>query len=155
MASTVTISDDGAYVRAVVELPGCPQAQALAAFTDADVLERWWGGRLRATLEVGGEYCIEFPDVGRTMTGMVAAYEPPSDLAFTWEWDDARDVRRPPVHVAVQVIEGSPTVVSILHGPHPDDDDGRTERAGHRSGWAHFLPRLETLMAPGQSASAP
>jgi hypothetical protein len=43
---------------------------------------------------------------------------------------------------------GRETVLIIEHGPHADDDEGRTARAEHWEGWQHFLPRLPAAVRP-------
>jgi len=49
----VTIVSADPMVRATLELPGCPPARALAAFTDPATLVHWWRGVLSATLTPG------------------------------------------------------------------------------------------------------
>jgi uncharacterized protein YndB with AHSA1/START domain len=144
LAETVTISDDGPMVRAVVWLDGCTPGQALAAFTEPALLARWWGGELTAELSPGGQYSVWFRKIPARMTGQVVSYTPERSLAFSWGWEHQTD--RPQRTVLVQVEpaepESSGTLLTIEHGPHGADAAELTARAEHREGWQFFLPRL-------------
>jgi uncharacterized protein YndB with AHSA1/START domain len=126
---------------ATVRLPGCPPGRALAAFTDPEVLARWWPGQLTADLVPGGQYSVWFPTVPARLTGQVISYESGSGLAFTWAWEG--DDARPPSTVAVRAESAGPaTVLTVEHGPHADDEAGRKAHTEHWEGWEFFLPRL-------------
>jgi uncharacterized protein YndB with AHSA1/START domain len=136
-------------VVARVRLPGCLPERALTAFTDAAVLARWWYGELSADLVPGGVYSVSFPKVPARLAGHVIDFVPGSSLRFSWAWEgeDGHPVRtvtvrteaRPPADGAELAGE---TVLIIEHGPHADDDEGRTARVAHWEGWQHFLPDL-------------
>ena len=155
----VTVTDDGAMVRATVTLPGCTPARTLAAFTDPAVLARWWtGGDLITTLEPGGPYTISFTRLNRAITGEVVSYIPASRLEFTWVWDHEAPVVRRTVAITV-TQDTAATVLEVMHGPHADagPDPGGAEstaRAEHREGWLFFLPRLAALLSPSGAAPA-
>jgi uncharacterized protein YndB with AHSA1/START domain len=144
---TVTVEDDGPNVRAHVDLPGCSAERALEAFTRPDLLARWWGNaELTADLAPAGRYEVWFAGIPARMTGRVIAYEPGTGLKIGWAWDNLPDA--PPTTVAIATAatdEGA--VLTIEHGPHPDDDAGRATRKDHREGWQHFLPRLQAVLA--------
>jgi uncharacterized protein YndB with AHSA1/START domain len=129
----------------VVALPGCSAARALSAFTDPDLLARWWGGgRLSTTLTVGGPYMVAFPALGRTMTGQVTGYQPGRSLEFSWGWDG---VDGPGGTVRVQAGDGEPVTLTIEHGDYDDSEAGQEVRAEHRAGWEHFLPKLAATLS--------
>jgi uncharacterized protein YndB with AHSA1/START domain len=143
----VTITDSGLMIVATVLLPGCEPSQALAAFTDPVVLARWWHGELTADLVPGGQYSVSFPAIPARMTGHVVSYMPGRSLEFTWAWDD-KD--RPPTTVTVLAQSGAgdqSTVLTIGHGPHPEDELGRIAHTEHWEGWRYFLPRLQAEVA--------
>jgi uncharacterized protein YndB with AHSA1/START domain len=144
--TTVSVQDDGPALRAEVRLPGCTPERALQAFTAPDVLARWWGNaELTADLRPGGRYDVWFAGIPARMTGRVLRYEPASLLEFSWAWEQEPE---PPSSVAVNVgaaADGT-TELRIEHGPHAEDDAGRTARQLHREGWEHFLSRLEALL---------
>jgi uncharacterized protein YndB with AHSA1/START domain len=148
--NTVTIVDDGPAVRAVVRLPGCSPETALAAFTDPAVLAQWWGkAELTADLVPGGRYTVRFAALDQVMTGEVIGYEPGHFLEFGWRWAHLPD--DPPRTVTV-TADGQPdvTVLTVVHGPHGDDEREAIARQEHREGWVYFLPRLAALLSqPG------
>lgn len=143
-AERVTVADDGPWLRAVVDLPGCPPERALAAFTDPTLVAGWWHGELRTTLAENGPYLVHFPALDQTMTGSVRRYDPPERLEFSWGW--AHQPEDPPRRV---LVETGPGTLAIRHGPYSDDGAGRAARAEHREGWEFFLPRLAKLLTQG------
>jgi uncharacterized protein YndB with AHSA1/START domain len=146
-ASSVEICDEGPVIVATVRLPGCSPEEALLAFTDAAVLARWWRGQLTADLVPGGEYSVGFPAIPARLAGQVLSYQPGRSLEFSWAWEGEDE---PPSTVRVtvhrEVSDGS-IVLTITHGPHEDDEPGRTAHQLHREGWEHFLPRLPAAVA--------
>jgi uncharacterized protein YndB with AHSA1/START domain len=138
----VTIVDSGPMIIATVRLPGCEASQALAAFTDRAVLAHWWRGELTTDLVPGGEYCVSFPAIGARLTGRVIRYAPGRSLEFSWAWDGDGG---PPSTVSVRaesVPDGGAVALIVEHGPHDDDEAGRTAHDEHWAGWEFFLPRL-------------
>jgi hypothetical protein len=114
----VTIVDSGPMIIATVRLPGCEASQALAAFTDRAVLAHWWRGELTTDLAPG------------------------RSLEFSWAWDGDGG---PPSTVSVRaesVPDGGAVALIVEHGPHDDDEAGRTAHDEHWAGWQFFLPRL-------------
>jgi uncharacterized protein YndB with AHSA1/START domain len=145
--SNVSVTDDGPMVRAVARLPGCSPDIALAAFTDAGVLNRWWASaELTADLVPRGRYTVRFAAIGKVMDGRVVGYEPGRYLEFSWAWTHAAD--DPPRTVTVTAIsEGDGTLLTVVHGPHGDDERELAARGEHREGWEFFLPRLATVVS--------
>jgi uncharacterized protein YndB with AHSA1/START domain len=151
---TVTVEDDGPNVRARVQLAACSAERALEAFTRPDLLAGWWGNaELTADLVKGGRYEVWFAGIPARMTGKVITYKPGTVLEISWAWDNLPDA--PPTTVVVMATAtGDCATLTIEHGPHADDDAGRGTRKDHREGWAHFLPRLQALLAGGQGSAA-
>jgi len=143
----VTIVSAGPMVRATLEIPGCPPARALAAFTDPATLVHWWRGVLSTTLTPGGPYTVRFPQLGRAMTGQVVGYEPASRLEFTWAWDHEPPAVPRTVLVTVAGAAAGRTVLTVVHGPYGDGAAEEVARREHREGWEYFLPRLGELLA--------
>jgi uncharacterized protein YndB with AHSA1/START domain len=139
--STVSLADTGPVITATVTLPHCSPQRALDAFTDPAVLARWWQGELSARLVPGGEYTVAFPSIGSVLTGTVVSYHPAGSLEFSWSWDGSPPDSTVAVLVAAGPADGS-AVVTIEHGPHADDEAGRTGHQEHWDGWQFFLPRL-------------
>jgi uncharacterized protein YndB with AHSA1/START domain len=144
--TSVSVQDDGPAVRAELQLPGCGQDRALAAFTAPEVLARWWGqAALTAELVPGGRYDVFFAGIPARMTGRVIRYEPGRALEFSWAWEDHQD---PPTTVLVVVAAtAAGATLTVEHGPHADDDAGRDLRRQHHEGWGHFLPRIPAALA--------
>jgi uncharacterized protein YndB with AHSA1/START domain len=146
-ASSVEIADAGPLIVASVRLPGCSPERALLAFTDPAILVRWWRGELAADLVPGGEYSVAFPAVPARLTGEVLSYEPGESLEFSWAWEGEVE---PPSTVRVTAVEDRAdggVVLTIVHGPHEDDEPGRTAHQLHWEGWEHFLPRLPSAVS--------
>jgi uncharacterized protein YndB with AHSA1/START domain len=144
----VLVEDDGPLLRSTVQLDGCSPERALAAFTEPAVLARWWGGELTAELQPGGRYSVWFAKVPARLNGHVVGYTPASMLAFTWGWEHEPDEPERTVTVTVSAEPGSAgTVLSVVHGPHGEDEAGLAARASHREGWEYFLPRLAAVLA--------
>jgi uncharacterized protein YndB with AHSA1/START domain len=152
----VSVVDDGPLLRAVVRGLGCPPETALAAFTDADVAARWWGGgRLTADLVPGGRYTVWFEAIGEEMAGQVVGYQPGRSLEFSWAWTHTPD---DPPRTVIVTVAGEPdgSVLTVVHGPHGDGERERVAREEHREGWEFFLPRLARVVSEGrQPPSAP
>lgn len=146
---TILVTDDGPVLRATVRLDGCAPARALAAFTDPEVLARWWGGELIAELWPGGRYSVWFPEIPARMTGQVATYTAEGLLAFSWGWEHEPESPRRTVRIEAKRVESeaSTTVLTIEHGPHGEGAAEQTARAEHRAGWEFFLPRLVSALA--------
>jgi uncharacterized protein YndB with AHSA1/START domain len=146
-ASSVEIADAGPLIMATVRLPGCSPERALLAFTDPAVLVRWWRGELAADLVPGGEYSVAFPAVPARLTGEVLSYVPGESLEFSWAWEGEEE---PPSTVRITAQSDSSdgaAVLTIAHGPHEDNEPGRTAHQLHWEGWEYFLPGLPAAVA--------
>lgn len=149
---TVTVADEGPVLRASVRLDGCSPAQAMAGFTDAGLLARWWGGELTAELWPTGRYEIWFPKIPARMTGRVVSYTPDSTLAFGWRWEHEPDAPARTVTVCVGELTGTNAagaVLTVEHGPYGEGEAELAARAEHREGWEFFLPRLAGALTAG------
>lgn len=148
--NVVAIADAGPMIVATVALAGCSPERALAAFTDPAVLARWWRGELTAELMPGGRYNVAFPAIPAVMTGHVVSYVPGSTLRFSWAWvgEDWRPASTVTVLAEPAGSQGG-TLLTIEHGPHADDDAGRTAHAEHWEGWEFFLSQLPAAVAAG------
>ncbi len=71
-------------------------------------------------------------------------------LRFSWAWADADEHPASTVTVQAAATATPPgTVLTIEHGPHADDEAGRSAHAEHWAGWEFFLPRLPAAVVPG------
>jgi uncharacterized protein YndB with AHSA1/START domain len=142
LVTGLAVLDDGPLVRCELLLPGCSQDRALQAFTDPDLLRSWWHGELTTDLVAGGPYTVWFAPVPARMTGRVVRYEPPRVLEFSWAWEHEPDRPERRVTVEAATAADGAAVLTVAHGPHADDEEGRKARAEHHEGWEYFLPKL-------------
>jgi uncharacterized protein YndB with AHSA1/START domain len=144
----LAIAAEAASVHAHLLLPGVAPGDALAAFTEPELVRVWWSAELTAELIPGGEYLARFPALGQTMIGVVEEYLPARLLAFTWGWSHQPEAAgRYGVAVSAEpatLAEGPGTRLELVHAPRtgvrvPAGDPAPGE---HRAGWEYFLPRL-------------
>ena len=148
----LAIATDASSVSAELLLPGVRPEQAVAAFTEPELVRDWWTAELTAQLVPGGEYLARFPAIGQTMIGVVEQYLPGRLLAFTWGWSHQPEAAgRYGVIVSAAsaaLAEGAGTRLDLVHAPRagvrvPAGDPAPAE---HRAGWEHFLPRLAAVL---------
>lgn len=143
----IELRDDGPMIVATVPLPGCTPERALSAFTDPTLVAGWWRGELTAELVPGGAYSVWFAGIPARLTGRVLGYRPGGSLAFSWAWEGA-DGPASTVTVTASLAGGG-ALLTIEHGPHADDDPGRSAHSEHWEGWEFFLPRLLAALVGG------
>jgi uncharacterized protein YndB with AHSA1/START domain len=116
-----------------------------AAWTQPDLLVRWWGPQGAACpaaeidLRVGGSYRIanQFPD-GTVVwiAGVFEVIEPPHQLAYTWKLEHQNG---PVERVTVRFeAHGAATEVIVTHERIPDE----AARTSHERGWNGCLDSL-------------
>ena len=121
------------------------------AWTEPEQLARWWRmdspgwtfAGASVDLRIGGEYRLSMiaPD-GKTHTavGRYRAVDPPTRLAFTWDWDDpAHRVGETLVTVELKRVDDETTDVILTHERFAD----AARIAGHESGWMQLLRLLD------------
>ena len=98
------------------------------------------------------EFRFVLKDGGKKATvGEITAYDPPSRIAFTWDFkDDPLDAR---TEVTIDLIpEGQATLVRLTHTGFVEEE----EAAKHSEGWGYWLARLHACgegSDPGDDAS--
>ncbi len=136
--------DDTVWLVVEARVADSSPEETLRWFSDATMLNQWWGDEALIEPRPGGMYEVHWPSMGWTMRGVVALCTA-NTLVYSWAWDHEPDQpgRTGIVHGEV---DGVDTVLTITHGPYrpaspalPGEDE---DRAGHRDGWLHFLPRL-------------
>jgi uncharacterized protein YndB with AHSA1/START domain len=118
-----------------------PQAM-FDAWTQPELLTRWWPQVAEVDLRPGGEYHFSWPSMDWHLRGSYTVVEPPHRLAFTWNWDHEDAPERTVVMHFAPLPEGG-TRLTLRHGTYTAEDT--EEREGHLSGWLHFLGRLYLL----------
>jgi uncharacterized protein YndB with AHSA1/START domain len=133
-------------------VPGCTPDRALAAFTNPEVVSRWWRGELTEEPVESGPYTVDFPAIPARLTGQVLTFEPARSLEFTWSWND----EPPDSTVLITAEPGNEpdsVQVTLKHGPHQDDAAGRAAHQEHWEGWEFFLPKLVAELRQGPKAA--
>ncbi len=143
--------DESLVVR-VERVLDAPPARIFAAWTDPEVLRRWWAAEpdwttpvAETDVRVGGGYRLAMQDSGgalHTMTGEYLEVDPPRRLVYTWRRQPRADDAGGPDFSVVSVdfiAEGAATRVVLEERGFRDAD----ERASHERGWAGCLDNLE------------
>lgn len=118
---------------------GVSPADVFGAFTDADLITRWWPEVAAIDARVGGSLELGWPGMDLTLRGRYVDLAPHTGLRFTWKWDHEPDTPERVVTVGLGGEEGG-TRIRLDHGDYgPGDEE---ERAGHLAGWQHFLPLI-------------
>jgi uncharacterized protein YndB with AHSA1/START domain len=124
-----------------------PAEAVFEAWTSPEVLRRWW--RLESghetteaevDLRVGGVVRVVFRDPENDVdyggSGTYVEVEPPTRLAFTWNWDG--DPRRTLIEIDFEENDGA-TTVRFTHSGLWDEDAVRE----HEEGWTKMFANLE------------
>ncbi|MFL5970273.1 MAG: SRPBCC domain-containing protein [Gaiellaceae bacterium] len=119
-------------------------------FVDPEKARRWMGIDMELEAQRGGSYrCEVIP--GHTARGEFVELDEPNRLVFTWGWDGSDQL--PPGASTIEVelaSDGEGTNVRFVH--HLPSAE---QAASHKSGWDHYLPRLETAAAGGDPGEDP
>ena len=132
-----------------------PREKVFRAWTDADVLKRWWcpQGWVPAEIEIdaraGGAYRIGMrgpePSPPIYVYGRFLEIQPPERLVYTWQWENAFE-RMSQTRVTVQFIEnGAATDVVLTHENLPEIP----VCLRHRTGWIAAWERIERSLLSG------
>jgi uncharacterized protein YndB with AHSA1/START domain len=130
-----------------------PREQVFAAWTNPDVLKRWW--RAAPTWETplaevdareGGGYRLSMrTDEGNvhTVHGEYRSIRPPERLEYTWAWEQGPEGAKfldEETLVVVEFLEdGDGTLVKLTHTGFGSEES----RAQHVHGWEAVLANLE------------
>ncbi|CAM3320431.1 SRPBCC family protein [Stackebrandtia soli] len=144
MTSQVITSLQGDMVHALVTLDGVSATTAMNAWTDPELLKRWWAaGRLTIDPRPGGVYQVYFGMGDQTMNGTIRHFDPSGTLVFDWAWAHEPDAAPTVVTVDITDTETG-CVLRLTHGPYTEHDE--PERGDMLEGWAAFLKRLAALL---------
>jgi uncharacterized protein YndB with AHSA1/START domain len=131
-----------------------PRERVFAAYTDPELIPRWWGPRGAETvvdvMEVrpGGAWRFVQRDADGTENGFRGTYRevtPPERLAYTFEWEGM------PGHVLVEAItfeelDGGTKITSVSTFHTPEERDGMLA-SGMEEGANESLDQLDELLA--------
>ena len=136
-------ADDGTTIRLTHRI-GAPPETVFEFLTDPDLLLRWMGTRADLEPQPGGRFWLDV-NGNDIAAGSYVVVDRPHLVVFTWGWEGSADV--PPGSTTVTIsltADGGDTVLELTHAglPSGTGDD-------HESGWAYFLPRLDTASGGG------
>ena len=125
-----------------------PPAKVYAAWTQTDLLMRWFGPTaarmLRAEVDVraGGRFRIAFVANGEEhdVSGLYREVVPNQKLVFTWAWRTTPE-RESLVTVTLKP-DGDGTLLTLMHEQLFDE----ATRDSHQQGWSGCLDNLETYL---------
>jgi uncharacterized protein YndB with AHSA1/START domain len=126
--------------------PQFTPGQLFDAFTQADLLTRWWSPAAETDPQLGGRYYIWWEKLGKNLRGSYREFEPGKRLVFSWHWDEEPDMPERVVEIDFLPAHNG-TQLTLTHGYYPDTEAGAEERRGYLEGWLYFLPRLDNLSA--------
>ena len=126
-----------------------PRDLVFRAFTEADLLEKWFCPAPQVALQVaqldlrvGGRYRLLYRFPGDLVVPVVGEYRtilPPRKLVFTWTWEAPDPFAGVETLVTVDLLEkDGGTEVVVTHENFPTEEKMRQ----HQSGWAATLERL-------------
>lgn len=135
-----------------------PRDEVFAAWTDPEVLRRWWAAGpdwdtpvAQVDLRVGGRYRLAMRDPAsgavHVVGGEYTEVEPPERLVYTWTWEgEAPPGSAGSVVTVIFRADGGRTSVLLTHTGFTDD----AALPPHEHGWAAVLDSLErrVLAAP-------
>lgn len=128
-----------------------PREKVFAAWTDPELLKRWWGPgpvscpEAYIDLREGGAYRLANLEVNGSITWISGHFErvrAPEELVYTW---------------SVSIVPGEPTLVRVMFLPHPEGTELvlnherfalAAMRDMHLQGWGGCLEKLEAMLAP-------
>ena len=129
-----------------------PPERIFAAWTDPEVLRRWWAAQADWTcadastdVRVGGHYRLSMRDsdgVIRSVAGEYIEVEPPRRLKYSWAWDahgQSEALGSVTVVTVEFVAEGSRTRVILEQRGFATGPD----RDSHDEGWRGCIDNLE------------
>lgn len=142
---------DGRFVLEQERVFDARPEQVFGLFTEPTELAKWWGPHGFATpeihidLRVGGSlrFTMQPPD-GEPfhLSGEFLKIEFPTELAFTFRWDEpVPDDRETVVELSLDSLDGR-TIVTLTQG-----EFATMERLDlHRSGWTDSFEKLDAVL---------
>jgi uncharacterized protein YndB with AHSA1/START domain len=130
-----------------------PRERVFDAWTNPDVLRRWWAAQpdwdtpvAEVDLREGGGYRLSMRDTGtgqvHTLVGEYTEVRPPERLAYTWTWESNEEAMSGSAGTLVVVDfndDGDATEVVVTHSGFATPE----LRDMHEHGWNGCLDNLE------------
>ncbi len=136
-----------------------PREDVFAAWTDPEVLRRWWAAGpdwdtpvADVDLRVGGRYRLAMHDPASgdvfVVGGEYAEVVPPERLVYTWTWEHDSQGSAGSVVTVVFRDEGARTTVQLTHTGFAD----AAAVARHEHGWQAVMDTLEQRVFAAEPA---
>jgi len=139
---------------------GAPVEEVFDAWTNPEVLRRWWAVEdsqrtavAEVDLRIGGAYRLSMEDresgARHTVGGEYREIRRPERLLYSWRWElDEGGLGHESVVSVEFLAEGEGTRVVLVHSGL--EDPGSAER--HSAGWTACLQRLGGVMEAARAA---
>lgn len=135
-----------------------PRADVFDAWTDPQVLKRWWAAAptwetplAEIDAREGGSYKLSMrTDAGEvhTVSGEFREVRPPERLAYTWSWEQGPDAAMAGSEETLVIVDfledGAGTLVKLTHSGFASEEI----RGMHAQGWEAVLANLERSVFP-------
>lgn len=135
-------------VAATVHIEAPPE-QVYRYFTQPECIVTWMGEYALLEAEPGGRFILDIK--GAPVRGRYLHLDPPHRLVISWGYAGSDDL--PPGASTVEirlVADRGGTRVELEHRDLPSG-----QRAGHDSGWNHYLTRLQKVAVGAQPGPDP
>jgi uncharacterized protein YndB with AHSA1/START domain len=119
-------------------------------FVDPEKLCRWMGMSAELEARPGGRFDVEVTPRFHA-TGEYTEVDPPRSVAFTWGWPDSPVAPGSSLVRITLTPDGDATLVRLEHSGLPDEE----QVASHKTGWVHYLERLELAASGGDPGTDP
>lgn len=139
------LPDDGSFIEFEARFAELDATQLFRAFTNPELLVRWWSQTAVVEPRIGGQYTLTWPDMSWELTGAYEEFEPPARLVFTWQWTHEPDLPMRRVTLDIQPSGGG-SILRLRHDTYGLGEAEMADRQSHIDGWQHFLPRLGELV---------
>lgn len=142
----------GGTVLRIQRTYSAPAKAVFDAWTSEEVMRRWWHAghdwettEARVDLRVGGAIRVVMRDPHEDIEygggGEYTEVDPPTRLAFTWNWDD--DPRTHLIEIEFEEGDGA-TTVRFTQGGLKDEES----RSAHEGGWGTAFDNLGRIFHP-------
>ena len=126
-----------------------PPERVYKHFTRPEAIVRWMGEYALLDPKPGGQFTVDVQ--GAAVRGKYLELDPPNRLLISWGYAGSAQLEPGASTLEVRFIaESGGTRVELEHRDLPAD-----QRAGHATGWAHYLARLEPAAAGGNPGTDP
>lgn len=137
------VSPDQTAVHIKAAFPNMVPQQLFNYFTQPDLLTVWWPQTALTHLREGGSYTLGWPEMNWTLRGTYTAVQPPSHLAFTWNWDHQPEL--PTRNVTLEIFPAEDGArLNLTQTAYASSEIDQTDRRDHINGWLHFLKILQS-----------